>query len=404
MRPDSNTNGSMLSEDMLMRFEERAPGYDRENTFFHEDFEELEQAGYLNLCVPEEFGGQGARLPRVAAEQRRLAYHAPATALATNMHFYWTGVAADLHRVGDTTCDWMLEEAANGAVFAAGHAERGNDLPLLLSSSSAERVDGGYRVSGHKSFGSLTPVWTRLGLHAMDASDPDAPKIVHAFMKRDTDGYRIEETWDALGMRATRSDDTILEGVFIPDEDVAFVVPAGAGGMNLFVLGIFAWAETTFSSIYLGIADKARDIAAEQLASKSSMAIGNGAYKYHPEFQHAFAEIVMDIDAGTALVERFADEWADEVPDAASWEPETPFKFAWRSVSMKHQATNAACRAVDRAIDVVGGFGVSRGGPLERLFRDVRMGKLHPGNFALTHELVAKVHLGIDMDQPPRWG
>jgi alkylation response protein AidB-like acyl-CoA dehydrogenase len=174
--------------------------------------------------------------------------------------------------------------------------------------------------------------------------------------------------------------------------------------MNLFVLGIFAWAETTFSSIYLGIADKARDIAAEQLAKKSSMAIGSGAYKYHPEFQHAFAEIVMDIDGGTALVERFADEWADEVPDAASWEPETPAKFAWRSVSMKHQATNAACRSVDRAIDVVGGFGVSRGGPLERLFRDVRMGKLHPGNFALTHELVAKVNLGVDLDQQQRWG
>jgi len=352
MRPDSNTNGSMLTDDMLARFGDRAPGYDRENAFFHEDFEELKHAGYLTLCVPEEFGGRGALLPRVAAEQRRLAYHAPATALATNMHFYWTGVAADLHRAGDTTCDWMLEEAVKGAVFAAGHGERGNDLPLLLSSSSAERVDGGYRVTGHKSFGSLTPVWTRLGLHAMDASDPEAPKIIHAFMKRDSDGYRIEESWDALGMRATRSDDTILEGVFIPDEDVAFVVPAGAGGMNLFVLGIFAWAETTFSSIYLGIADRARDIAAEQLASKSSMAIGSGAYKYHPEFQHAFAELVMDIDGGTALVARFADEWADEVPDAASWEPETPFKFAWRSVSMKHQATNAAYRAVDRAIDL----------------------------------------------------
>ena len=71
---------------------------------------------------------------------------------------------------------------------------------------------------------------------------------------------------------------------------------------------------------------------------------------------------------------------------------------------MKHQATNAAFRAVDSAVDVSGGFGVSRGGMLERLFRDARMGRLHPGNFALTHELIAKVHLGIDLDAPPRWG
>ena len=395
---------SVLTEDMLQRFEGRAGKYDRENTFFHEDFEELRDAGYLKLALPEEFGGMGARLPQVAREQRRLAYYAPATALATNMHFYWTGLAADLLRAGDPTCRWILEEAANGGVFAAGHGERGNDLPLLLSSTQAERVDGGYRMTGHKSFGSLTPVWTRLGFHAMDTSDPAAPKIVHAFMKRETEGYRIDETWDALGMRATRSDDTILEGVFVPDEDIAYVVPAGAGGMNLFVLGIFAWAETTFSNIYLGLAERAKDIAAEQVSSKSSMAIGQGLYKFHPEYQHAFAEIIMHLDTAEALANRYADEWSEEVLDAANWTPETFFKFAWRSVSMKHQATNAAFQAVDKAVDVSGGFGVSRGGALERLFRDARMGRLHPGNFALTHELIAKIHLGIDLDAPPRWG
>ncbi len=45
-------------------------------------------------------------------------------------------------------------------MFAAGHGEAGNDLPLLLSSSSAAQVDGGWEFSGHKTFGSLSPVWT----------------------------------------------------------------------------------------------------------------------------------------------------------------------------------------------------------------------------------------------------
>ena len=119
-----------------------------------------------------------------------------------------------------------------GAVFAAGHAESGNDIPVLLSTTKAERVEGGYRFTGRKSFGSLTPVWTYLGIHGMDTSDPSQPKIVHAFMPRDTEGYRIEETWDVLGMRATRSDDTILDGVFVPDRYVARVVPAGAAGID----------------------------------------------------------------------------------------------------------------------------------------------------------------------------
>src|SRR5262249_54438632 len=156
-------------------------------------------------------------------EQRRLAYRAPATALATNMHLYWTGIAADLYRAGDRSCQWILESTARGEVFAAGHGETGNDVPGLLSTTRAERVDGGYRFWGRKMFGSLTPVWDWLGIHGMDLDDPSGPKIVHAFMPRDTAGYHIEETWDTLGMRATRSDDTVLDGAFVPDRYVSRV-------------------------------------------------------------------------------------------------------------------------------------------------------------------------------------
>src|SRR5215470_7526886 len=85
----------LLTDDMLARFDERAPMYDRENRFFTEDFEELRASGYLLATVPTEFGGTGLGLDEYTQLQRRLAYVAPATALATNMHCYWTGVAAD---------------------------------------------------------------------------------------------------------------------------------------------------------------------------------------------------------------------------------------------------------------------------------------------------------------------
>src|SRR5215212_7851359 len=244
-----------LSDALLERCAQRASDYDRENRFFSEDFEELRQAGYLLLAVPEELGGRGLSLAEICREQRRLAHRAPATALATNMHLYWTGIAADLCRRGDDSLKWLLEEAARGEVFAAGHGEVGNDVPVLFSTSRAERGDGGYRFYGHKIFGSLSPVWPRLGIHAMDTSDSDHPKVVHAFMPRDADGYRIEETWDTLGMRATRSDDTILDGVFVPDRYVARVLDPDFAGADLFVLCIFGWAEPTFGNIYVGLAE-----------------------------------------------------------------------------------------------------------------------------------------------------
>ena len=106
----------------------------------------------------------------------------------------------------------------NGEVFAAGHAESGNETSIMMSITKAEKVDGGYKFTGRKSFGSLTPVWTRLGIHGLDTSDPANPKVVHGFLARNTPGVTIKETWDVMGMRATRSDDTVLEGAFVPDK------------------------------------------------------------------------------------------------------------------------------------------------------------------------------------------
>src|SRR5689334_14228214 len=95
------TTSPLVTDDMLARFDERAPMYDRENRFFDEDFEELKASGYLLATVPTELGGSGLGLDEYTALVRRIAYVAPATALATNMHCYWTGVAADLLRQGD---------------------------------------------------------------------------------------------------------------------------------------------------------------------------------------------------------------------------------------------------------------------------------------------------------------
>src|SRR5687767_8118698 len=117
------TTHHVLSDDLLARCAERAPVYDREGRFFEEDFEELCQAGYLRMNVPQELGGMGLSLAQVCQEQRRLAYHAAPTALAVNMHLYWTGVAADLWRTGDRSLEWLLKGAVAGEVFAAGHAE-----------------------------------------------------------------------------------------------------------------------------------------------------------------------------------------------------------------------------------------------------------------------------------------
>jgi len=385
---------TILTDALLDQCAARTATYDRENRFFDEDFNELRTAGYLLMAVPAELGGLGLSLAEVCREERRLAHRSPATALALNMHVYWTGVAADLWRAGDKSLSWLLEEAVAGEVFAAGHGEGGNDFPVLLSTARAEAVDGGYRIHAHKIFGSLTPVWTRLGIHAMDTTDPANPKVVHGFLPREVDGFRVVDTWDTLGMRATRSDDTIIEGAVIPDQYIARVVPAGLAGADPFVLGIFAWAEPTFASIYLGLAERALDLTVAGAKKRTSIALGGRAMAYNPMIQYSIAEMAIEIESISAHVERIATDWSNQVDYGMGW----PAKL----VAAKYKAVEGAKRVVDLAMDVSGGTGMFKSNELERIYRDVRCGGFHPANSALVHELVGKSALGI-LGEEPRW-
>ena len=390
---DTLFQGEPLSDGLLKGFSKRVASYDRDNRFFTEDFEDLRKAGYLTMNVPRELGGQGLSLADVCKRQRRLAYHAPATALGINMHVYWVGVAADLWRSGDKSLEWLLREAVAGEVFAAGHAERGNDIPFLLSTTKAERVDGGFRFTGHKMFGSLAPAWTRYGLHGLWAEAEGGPKIVHAFLSRDSKDYRIVETWDTLGMRATRSDDVMLEGAFVPDKHVARTLPAG--GADQFVVAAFAWALMGFANVYFGVAQRAFDLAVEAVKGKRSMAVSR-TMAYHPEVQHAIAQMALGLDAIGPHLDHVAQDWSNGVDHGATW----PSKI----VSAKHHAVEACWKIVDTAMEVSGGSGMFRGSELERLFRDARCGRFHPANSMLVHEIVSKTALGIDLGEQPRWG
>lgn len=384
----------LLSDEMLARFDERAPLYDRENRFFDEDFQELRDSGYLSCCLPAALGGAGLGLDEYSQLARRLAYVAPATALAVNMHVYWTGLAADLVRSGDESFRWILDRAARGDVFCALHGEAGNDLTLLYAVAHADRVDGGWEVSGHKIFGSLTPVWTLGGFHAMDASDPDHPQIVHGFVSRGAEGIQIIDTWDTLGMRATQSQDTVLDKVLVPDDQIALVCPAGFAGAGPFHVAIFAWALLGFASTYLGAAKRAYDITVQTVPKRRSIAMVN-SMAHHPEVQHQVAEMRIDYESAVAMLDRTCAEWAKGVQHE-DWPA--------RLVATRYFVINQAIDIVDRALDLSGGAGSFKRSRLEQLFRDVRMGRFHPGNSQLTHEIVGKMSLGVDPDSELRWG
>src|ERR1700722_19616842 len=154
------------------------------------DIARLADVDYLKVALPPEFGGLGCTLRQAACGQRRLARHAPLTALAVSAHLYWTGAAADAYRAGDDSVRWILLEAARGALFAAGHGgvAAGGDLRLADPQSRCEPAgESGYRVRQPAALSSLTPTWDWVAghpIHPAAGSAHPRPDAVLAFAGR----------------------------------------------------------------------------------------------------------------------------------------------------------------------------------------------------------------------------
>ena len=363
------------------RFHERAARYDAENAFFAEDFAVLVERGYLKAPLPQQVGGSGLSLTELAREQRHLAYWAPATALAVNMHLYWAGSAADAVARGAADAQWLLTDIAAGQIFAAGHGEPGNDVGLDDAQVRAVPApDGSYSITGRKVFTSLTPVWDQIGIHARDDSDPDRPVIVHTFVDRTDPGVRIVETWDALGVRATASHDTVFDGARAEAHKTIATHPVGPVYPEYVGL-LLAWYLPLVSSVYFGIARRALDLAILGAQTRGSLRADVARHADKPAVQRQIAEAEIKLEAASAFL--------DSVTTAASddWD-------ALRALAAKEFSTTTARQVVDTAIQVVGAASVSRRHELERLYRDVRTGSLHPPNTDAVLEALGSAALG----------
>lgn len=380
------TEHDLLPGDRLERFRSRAADYDAENRFFTEDFAELADAGYLKALVPEELGGLGLSLQQTARLQVRLAGAAPATALAVNMHLVWTGVAKILRDRGDDSLEFLLREAGEGEVYAFGLSEAGNDLVLFGSTTEARpRDDGSYTFHGRKIFTSLSPAWTRLGTMGLDTTSADAPKIVYGFIDRAAGGFEIKQDWDTLGMRATQSNTTVLDGAVSPADRIVRRLDPGPNPDPL-VFAIFAAFETLLAAVYTGIGARALELAVAAAHRRTSLKNDGRPYSADPDIRWRVAEAAIEQDALLPQLDAVAGDIDARADHGAFWFP--------KLVGLKIRATETARRVVDQAVRVSGGSTFFSGNELGRLYRDVLAGLFHPSDAESAHNTVANAWLG----------
>ena len=366
-------------------FATRAAEHDRESTFPFENYADMRAAGYLGLTIPEELGGRGADLGEMLLAQERLAMGCGSTALAVTMHVSPLGQVGALWRLNqDERLGQFLREAATGEiVYASMTAERGHSI-LMTSNTVATRVEGGYRVTGDKIFGTESAICTHFSSMAR-VDDPDGGSRVIIFrLARPVEGMEVKDGWDTMGMRGTLSNDWTMRDVFVPQDAVFHSYPVDHFDSVLLRM-TWSWAMPAFGAVYLGIAGGAMAYARDQVQARGR--------EDDPAVQTAFAEMEILLETARAVLWRHT----DEVASGDLFEQFTVQEGMARTMLTKHVPCNNAIRIVDLALEVVGGAGFFRRSPLERMYRDVRAGVIMPYNNPEARSLFGRNALGIEI-------
>jgi alkylation response protein AidB-like acyl-CoA dehydrogenase len=374
-----------LAAELGARFAPRAAGHDRENTFVHENYHELRAAGYHALAVPGELGGLGANLRQVCYAQAELARFCGSTALAINMHIYLTLTNVYRWKNGAAAAEGVLRRAASeGLILMTSGGSDG-----LWPTATAVKEDGGYRVTGRKRFCSQAPVADVLTTMAA-YDDPAEGRVVLAVsIPTGSDGFRIVDSWDTLGMRATSSHDVQLDGVLVKEAQVAARRPWGR--LDPVLRNALIHFAPTSSAVYYGIAAGARDEAVRTIARRRR---GDGEpLAQDPALQRLVGE--MDSKLRTAWwaliggLSELGDDYAYALDD----------DNCNTVLLAKRHVVTAAVEIVDLAMEAVGGSSFYKGSPLERAYRDVRGGTFHPLPPEKTLVLAGRLALGLPVDQ-----
>lgn len=368
------------AEQLGKRFALTARHYDETGDFPFANFDALYEAGLLGLVTSTKHGGLGGGLTEALAVISSVARGEPSTALVLAMHY-------SQHysiRVSGKWPDHLIERVTRAnregvALLNAAQVEPRVGSPSHGSppETIARKVGNQWRITGHKTYATGIPLLKWVSVLAI--TDEPEPRLGSFLVPTDADGIRVEKTWNATGMRATNSDDLILDDVAIPLEDVLDIAPASEGLKRDERQG--AWYFSLVPAIYDGAARGARDWLIEFTTTRAPASLG-APLSTLPRIQDGLGQIEVWLTTNRRLLRSIAEDFDSGRP------------FGPDAAAVKHVVIENAIAATTLALDLGGNPGISRDNPLERHHRDALSGKAHAPQNNMIRIILAKAALG----------
>ena len=343
-----------------------AAEWDREARFPAVAFERLAAVGFMGLCVPEEYGGGGTDFLSYVLLIEEISRADAGVGVTLAVHTS-AGTLPILAYGTEEQKARFVPDLARGekiGCFALTEPETGSDTAAI--EARAERVDGGYRLSGHKQ-------WVTNGRAAGTMLVfARAPEGVTAFVVgMDEDGISFGKHAEKMGVLSATTDDVLLDDVFVPEES-----RLGEEGKGLRVaLGTLDAGRIGIAAQALGIAEAAFRYAARYAAERTTF---GKAIAEHQAIAFKLAEMQTKVRAARLLTYE------------AAWMKDQGMPHGEAGARAKLFASVAANEVTYEAVQVLGGQGYMKDHPVERYYRDARVTEIYEGTSEIQRLVISR--------------
>jgi len=347
---------------------------DQQAEFRRELIEEFFRLGLMAIAVPEEYGGSGGTFfQTILAIEELSAVDASAGVIVDVQN---TLVNNAIVRWGDETQrKRCLPRLAADTVGAYALSEAGSGSDAFAMATRADSRGGDFVLNGRK-------LWItnakEAGLFLLFANaNPEAGyRGITAFLiESNTPGFKVGRKEDKLGIRASSTCELLLEDCRIPRENVIGEIGKG-----------YKIAIETLNEGRIGIAAQMAGLARGSLDHAISYAHERKQFgKSISDFQairFQLAEMALDVEAARNMAYNAA-----RLKDAGS-------PFVKEAAMAKYFCSQVAERVSSRAIEIFGGYGFTKDYPVEKYWRDSKIGKIYEGTSNMQLQTIANAILG----------
>jgi alkylation response protein AidB-like acyl-CoA dehydrogenase len=359
----------------------RARDSDRAERFDAELARRLGDMGYLGAPVAEDYGGRGLDFTSYGLIVEEVGRGD--SAMRTVVSVQTSLVCGSIERWGseEQKRRWLPSLCSGEAFgcFGLTEPDAGSDAASLRT--RAEKVDGGWRLSGQKMWISLGNVAEVALIFAQTDPERRHRGIACFLVPTDSDGFSTQEIHGKLGLRASDTAALGLDGVEVGDE--ALLGEVGEGfkvAMSALDSGRYSVAAGC-----VGICQGSLDASVEYAKQRRQFGVPIASFQL---VQEMLAEILVRTDAARLLVRRAA-----AVKDARK--PSTV-----ETSIAKLYATESAVECANLAIQVHGGSGYVDDHPVERYLRDARVTTLYEGTSQIQKLIIGRALTGVDAMTP----